>query len=246
MKTAYILILAIIVVMVIAPNAMGGWFLDTETGATFNTLNDVRISGNSGTRFSLVDDLDLDPTAFIRLRLGYTIKDRHTISALYAPLTFHATGTLEKNIDFNDETYSKGDKVRARYQFNSYRLTYRYDFFLSEKLDTGIGLTGKVRDAVISLDGRKYSEYTNLGFVPLLNFRLHWKFTDKVGLLLDGDALVSTQGRAEDVFLGFTAKANSNVNINFGYRILEGGADNEKVYTFALIHYASVGLTAKF
>ncbi|MBK7711757.1 MAG: hypothetical protein IPJ37_13005 [Bacteroidales bacterium] len=27
-----------------------------------------------------------------------------------------------------------------------------------------------------------------------------------------------------------------------GYRILEGGADNDEVYNFALFHYASVGL----
>jgi hypothetical protein len=28
-----------------------------------------------------------------------------------------------------------------------------------------------------------------------------------------------------------------------GYRILEGGADNDEVYNFALFHYAAVGVT---
>ena len=30
--------------------------------------------------------------------------------------------------------------------------------------------------------------------------------------------------------------------VRLGYRILEGGADNNEVYNFALFHYASVGI----
>jgi hypothetical protein len=31
-----------------------------------------------------------------------------------------------------------------------------------------------------------------------------------------------------------------------GYRILEGGADNDEVYTFSLFNYAVVGIEVRF
>jgi len=31
-----------------------------------------------------------------------------------------------------------------------------------------------------------------------------------------------------------------------GYRILEGGADNEEVYTFSLFHYLVAGVETRF
>jgi hypothetical protein len=30
-----------------------------------------------------------------------------------------------------------------------------------------------------------------------------------------------------------------------GYRLLEGGSDNDEVYTFAAIHYATIGFSIK-
>jgi hypothetical protein len=61
--------------------------LDIESGAVIAGYNNVNIPGDAGTLFSLTDDLNTKPTAFIRLRAGYTIKSRHTISALDAALT---------------------------------------------------------------------------------------------------------------------------------------------------------------
>jgi hypothetical protein len=36
------------------------------------------------------------------------------------------------------------------------------------------------------------------------------------------------------------------VGLRLGYRMVEGGADNDKVYTFAWIHYGLVGGTVRF
>jgi hypothetical protein len=36
------------------------------------------------------------------------------------------------------------------------------------------------------------------------------------------------------------------LRLKAGYRILEGGASNDEVYTFALIHYALVGAVLTF
>jgi hypothetical protein len=69
---------------------------------------------------------------------------------------------------------------------------------------------------------------------------------EKFGLLLEGDALGAPQGRAEDVLLAGTYSLSDHILLRIGYRILEGGADNDEVYNFALIHYASAGITYTF
>jgi hypothetical protein len=61
-----------------------------------------------------------------------------------------------------------------------------------------------------------------------------------------GDALAAPQGRAEDILAAFYAEAAEGIRLRLGYRILEGGADNDEVYNFTLVHYLSAGLTLTF
>jgi len=88
------------------------------------------------------------------------------------------------------------------------------------RLEFGLGFTAKIRDAKIALSSPVLvSEKTNVGFVPIINFRLLWKIDDKYGFLLDGDALVAQQGRAEDVRIASTYKLSKSLGIRAGYRI---------------------------
>lgn len=222
-------------------------FIDLESGVVFTGSNNVRISGDAGTLFSLKTDLNAKPKVFIRLRVGYTIKSRHTISVLYAPLTVKSDGLVTFPIDFNGETFPANTQLDASYTFNSYRITYRYDFVKKPKFEFGLGLTAKIRDAEIALNSQGLAaSKTNVGFVPIINFRLNWKINEKIGLLLEGDALAAPQGRAEDVLIAGTYKFSDRLQFRFGYRILEGGADNDEVYNFSLFHYASVGVSYTF
>jgi hypothetical protein len=221
--------------------------LDFETGIVNTGYNDVRIPGNNGTFFSLNNDLNSKSIIFYRIKVNYTIGSRHTLSLLYAPLTTHSNGRMSKDVAFTGVIFPSNTDLNATYKFNSYRLTYRYDLVQRPNLDFGIGFTAKIRDARIALSSSGIEgEKTNVGFVPIINFRLLWKFDDKFGLLLDGDALAAPQGRAEDVLIAATYKFSDNIGIRAGYRILEGGADNDEVYNFALFHYASVGFTISF
>ena len=221
--------------------------IDLESGAVFTGYNDVRIPGDEGTFFSLKDDLIPKTEFFYRLRLNYTIKSRHTLSLLYAPLETISEGSVTKDIFFEGEVFPANNELVGTYKFNSYRFTYRYEIVQKPRFEFGLGLTAKIRDAEIALSSPGLqSEKTNVGFVPIINFRLLWKVNDKFGLLLDGDALAAPQGRAEDVLIAATYKFSDNFGIRAGYRILEGGADNDEVYNFALFHYASVGISYTF
>jgi hypothetical protein len=222
-------------------------FFDVESGAVFTGYNNVRIPGNTGTKFSLKDDLEPKPAAFIRLRLGYTLGTRHTLSFLYAPLTVKSEGEFDTPVNFEGETFPSGVSTHAEYTFNSYRLTYRYDIVKRPRTEFGLGFTAKIRDAEIALDSDEaFANKTNVGFVPIVNFRFHYKVNEKLGLLLEGDALAAPQGRAEDVLLAATFKISDNLAIKAGYRILEGGADNDEVYNFSLFNYAAAGLVITF
>ena len=220
--------------------------IDVETGIVAAGYTDVQVSGRAGTRLSFTDDLTSQPNYFFRLRLGIRIADRHTISALAAPLRIHASGRLPKAVHFDGQDFAEDEHVRGIYRFDSYRLTYRYDFVLTKAWRVGAGVTAKIRDAAILLDGVSKAENRNTGFVPLVNFHAAWRFADAWTLILDFDALAAPQGRAEDVLLAFQVRIAEPLELRFGYRILEGGADNDNVYTFTLFHYGSIGLTATF
>ena len=240
-------ILFVIIFCSIASFVNAQAYIDIESGAVFTGYNNVRISGDAGTLFSLKNDLNAQPNASIRIRAGYTIKSRHSILLLYAPLIVKSNGTTNKQIDFEGVTFPSNTILNASYTFNSYRITYRYDIIKRPKFEFGLGFTAKIRDAKISLKGGGLAaSKKNLGFVPIINFRVNWKINDKFGILLEGDALASSQGRAEDVLLAGTYNFSDQFLIRFGYRILEGGADNDEVYNFALFHYASFGFSYTF
>ena len=217
--------------------------VDLESGLVKSGYNDVRIPGDKGTLFSFSEELKSDNEFFYRIRLNYKFLERHNLSVLYAPLTISAKGILNKDVIFTDKTFLSNTETEGSYKFNSYRLTYRYDLYLGETIEFGLGLTGKIRDAEIILkNNQQEATNDNVGFVPLINFRFFLHISNQFGFLLTGDALAAPQGRAEDILAAFTYSATDKIDIKLGYRILEGGADNDKVYTFSLFHYAALGV----
>lgn len=95
----------------------------------FTGYNDVRIPGNSGTLFSLQDDLSPDATFFTRLRVSTYIGERHFISLLFAPLNIKAAGTPNRDILYEGSLFERGIPLTGNYRFDSYRITYRYKFY---------------------------------------------------------------------------------------------------------------------
>ncbi len=227
-----------------APREAGAaeWFTEVETGAAWATRNDVRSPGAGGTGFSLVDDLDSSAAPVFRAQVGAVLASRHRLALTWAPVRLAARGTLPRDVRFAGEDFAAGSSVSAGYRFDSYRFTYRYALVRSSPLDLELGATAFVRDAAISLQGGRYAEKANVGFVPLLSFRVEWRFAPPVSLLVDGDALAAPQGRAEDVLVALRAQVRPGVALQAGYRIIEGGADNAEVYNFALVNQVVVGL----
>ncbi len=217
--------------------------IEFETGVVGASRNDLAVPGDAGTRVSLVDDLSTRLSPFFRLRAGYRIADRHLVSFLYAPLQVNARGKAPFDIAFHGGSFPADTPLLAVYRFDSYRLTYRYSIVWRPGLDVAVGATAKIRDAEIELHGVDSRSKTNTGFVPLLNLHVEWRPNDgMVGLVFDADALAAPQGRAEDVLVALVLKLSDAVDVRVGYRMVEGGADNDEVLTFAWLHYGVIGM----
>jgi hypothetical protein len=217
-----------------------------EAGVVWQGYNDVRIPGDTGSRFSLVNDLTPSTGPVFRVSVGATLSERHSLRLTWAPVRLSSRGTLGEDVRFAGETFPAGSQVQAGYRFDSYRLTYRYGIVRTERLDLDLGATAFVRDAGISIQGARYAEKTNVGFVPLLSFRLAWAFAPPVSLAVDGDAIAGGPGRAEDVLVALDVKVRPGVSVRAGYRFIEGGADTDEVYNFALVNQVVAGLAVAF
>ena len=60
-------------------------FVDMEVGVAWAGYNDVQIPGDTGTRFSLTDDLQASAAPYFRVRLGASFAGRHTLFAFFTP-----------------------------------------------------------------------------------------------------------------------------------------------------------------
>lgn len=222
--------------------------LDLESGAVWNSKADVRIPNVGGGLFSLTKDLGArDPNGFIRTRLTWHPAERHDLSLLYAPLELNYRGQFNRTIRFAGTDFAAGTPTDGTFRFDSYRLTYRYNVVQTEDCVFGLGLTAKIRDAEVSLSqAGKSASNANTGFVPLVNYRLLWRFSKPFSLLSEGDALGASQGHAIDASAAVQWHATDSLSFRIGYRILDGGADSDSVYTFNRFHYALAGVNYRF
>lgn len=238
---------ALLSFLIITPAAQAEYVINLQGAAVFTGKNDVRIPGDSGTKFSLSDDLSADTAYTGRLEAGYIHKKRDYFGIVVAPLSVDSHGSVDRNISFAGTTFPANTDLIATFRFDSYRLTWRRKFVAQDNLDVWLGLTGNIRDAAITVEGGgQKAEKSNSGFVPLINFLVDWRFATPWSFRVAGDALAGPQGRAEDVLFAMLYDFNATTKVFAGYRILEGGADNDEVYTFSLFSYAAAGIEVRF
>jgi hypothetical protein len=195
----------------------------------------------------LVDLAGNGPWASGRLYVTWDISPRHGVRALLAPLSYTESGSFDQPVDFVGETFEPGVPTDATYQFNSWRLSYRYRFHHGRRWTWWVGFTAKIRDAKIELkQGETSAKDTDVGFVPLLHLAADWRFVDRWHLLVDLDALAGGPGRAEDLAVKLGYDVSERWSVRAGYRTVEGGADTDEVYNFAWFHAAVISGVYRF
>ena len=221
--------------------------LRLEGGSVSSSRNDVRIPGDDGTRFDLRDLTGKGPDPYVRFYGTYDFNDRHALRLTLAPLEVEGTGRLSRDVRFKDEVFSADAPVKGSYQFSTYRLTYRWLFHDRARWRWGLGGAVLVRDADIALEqGGKRQSRDDLGLVPLAHLYGEYRFNDRASVILDVEGAWSPMGRAVDAGLMAEYDLDAGWYARAGYRTLEGGADNDDVYTFAWLHYAQAAIGYRF
>ena len=241
------------VLLVVTPTASAAaseqrFALHVEAGAVWQARNDVQIpNDDQGTRFSLEDVAGSGPWATLRVEGLWSIGDRHQLRALYAPLSFSESGFLETDTRFADSVFDADEPVDVRYQFDSWRVGYRYRAVTRERWNLWVGGTLKVRDAEIRLsqDGVRDSD-EDVGFVPLLHLAGEYRFDDQWSVAADMDALAGGPGRAVDLGVRLEYRVDDRWRVGLGYRTLEGVADTDDVYNFSWFNAAVLSATMSF
>jgi hypothetical protein len=221
--------------------------LTVELGAAWQLRNTAQVSNEPpNTRFK-IDDLTGDgPFPSGRVVLDWPLNEKHRLRFLIAPLRIDDTGTASQPIVFQDTTFAPG-RIDVKYRFDSYRASYRYVFYERERWTWSGGGTLNIRDAEIRLQqGALKRVEKNTGVVPLLALEGQWRFAPGWYGLLDFEGLAAPQGRAIDAALKVGYDVTPNLTVAGGYRILDGGADNDDLYTFARFDSAVLGLTWSF
>ena len=217
----------------------GSWRVDLQLGAVWADHNEVEIPNDGeGDRFDIAD-LGTGPYPLGRLTVGWRPWQRHDFQLVIAPLAYEERGTFDRDLRFAGATFAGGAPTDVSYQFNSYRLRYLYSLVDRERWLLELGGTLFVRDARIELtQGGTRAEDSDLGFVPLFALKTSYRVNPRWSLVLDSDFAWAPQGRAIDLALLAERRMSRHWALAAGYRTIEGGADNDSVYTFAWFNAA--------
>jgi hypothetical protein len=217
-----------------------------EAGGVWFSRNDIRIPGDTGTEFDMTVLTGSGPDFFARLDGHWNINDRHGLRVVIAPLEVSGTGDLSQDTKFAGEIFHTG-ATQGTYKFNTYKITYRYTFVDRPNLRWRVGFTGVIRDANVALrqQGIQAND-DNIGFVPTLHLSSDYRFAKRWMLRFDFDGLAGGPGRLFDIALKADYAVNENWSVGGGYRMLEGGADTDDVYSFGWLHYAVMDVRYRF
>jgi hypothetical protein len=221
------------------PNESKRFSVELEGGGVWQSKNDVRIPGDNGTEYSFRELTGGGPDAYARLTFDWRIRQRHGLRLVAAPLRAEGSGTFDQTVFFAGATFAPAVSTQGKYKFDTYRLTYRYLFYEKNAWHLHVGGTLLVRDAKIELAQNSLTASdSNVGAVPLLHFSAQRRLDERWTANLEFDGLAGGPGRALDLALKMGYDLTDRWRMGAGYRVLEGGVDNDEVYNFSWFNFA--------
>ena len=170
--------------VVVDPPAHASFFQVMPDGTLDYTHDGSETTSDSFT-YRASDGVNESEIATVSLEIT-PVNDAPTVTTDTTPLSYTETGTFDEPVIFAGESYDSGVPTEATYQFNSWRISYRYKFKDGDRWQLWVGFTAKIRDAKIELrQGETTSKDDDFGFVPLLHFAADYRFADRflVGVL---------------------------------------------------------------
>lgn len=158
----------------------------------FFLSTDLRVRVDGETTNQVGSDVDFDDTFgvgdFDRFRadLLWRIKPRHLLRAMYFKNNRHAIRSIEREVNFQDETFPLGATVDTRADLTVAQLSYEYAFLRREnyELAGGIGIhyldMGLSLNSTIAAQGNQVSRRADASAstqapLPVLGLRWMWR-----------------------------------------------------------------------
>lgn len=224
------------------PLAVFSSSLQVELSSTSSSFNYFQIPNTDNNR---VDLPDKTITGY-RIKALIDITESTQLYLLFAPLSIDYSFQSNSAFEFDGVNFQNNTATDVTYKFNSYRIGYLWSFG-SQDFKYWIGPVIKVRDAEISIAQSSLNQsFDNIGPVPLLAVGLQYKLTDLFLIHLHFDGLAAPQGSAYDGALELRLAPFEKIHFSLGARILGGGADNDKLKTFAQFNSYTASLIFNF
>jgi hypothetical protein len=203
--------------------------LSLDLGQTKTNYNRFSIPTNVASQLEMPQG---EGIASYRLTGYIDLASRNQFYFLLAPLQVEYSLNAVSNFRFNNTNFTSGSTTNVTYKFNSYRVGYLWTW-TNSNLKYWLGAVGKIRDAKIEvIQASVRDQYDNVGFVPLAAFGFEWPLGSHFSIFFHTDALAASQGAAYDAHFELRYRLGS-IATSLGARILGGGAENERVYSFA-------------
>jgi hypothetical protein len=219
--------------------------LEVESGAVHILHNNIGTNSSTGSLFNTTN-IENQINFYARFSYYFNLDRKNSFKLMVAPLSVNGEGTLSNSFEYGNKNFIPAH-TSYKYKFNSYRATYRRTIFENKDITFRLGLTIKIRDAFISLS-QENSQYkkSNIGVIPLMHLNFEYRPIKKWAIITEVDLAAAPQGRAIDFAVSGRYDVNEYLDVAIGYRFLEGGAQNSKVYNMAFINYYFLALGMKF
>lgn len=213
--------------------------LKLELGSANVSKNEFQIPSASGSDIAVPSSAQV----YYRVEGFWNFNEKNALRLVYAPFSYDKGITPNSPLIFDTQTFAANTPTTLGYQFNSYRIGYVRHLVSEARYAIDLGVTLKMRDALISVSQNGIEEkFTDFGFVPLLYFSADYKWNENWSLFFNIEGAGASQGYAIDSLIENRYKWSEKVALAIGYRFLDGGADNDKVKTFATLHYLNTSL----
>jgi hypothetical protein len=219
----------LILVIIFSSSLLFADSINFDIGSTTTLYNRFSIPKSEDDKISTPTNKSITSyraTGYIDLDSG------NQVYLLYAPLEVNYKFESKRAFIFDNKNFNADQETEVIYKFNSYRAGYLWNWKFS-RLRFWLGAVGKIRDAKIEVrQSSRRESFDNIGLVPLAALGAELLLFDGLTFFTHTDALGASQGSAYDA--QFELKYNHRgYGLSLGKRILGGGADNNKVYTFA-------------
>jgi hypothetical protein len=226
---------------------VGSYFMGSSTSIRADELSGIDL----GTRFRVEDVFGLEDETVFRLEAAWRFKPRHAVRLMYFDSARSGSRTLERDIEFGDESFPVGASATVDFDFTVTQLAYRYSLVKRDgfeldgsagihNIDFGMGIRGTLSGpgGGSAFSGSE-SASTNAP-LPVIGIGMTWRMAGDVYLLAHAQYFQveygDIDGRLTDLQAGLLWQFSKRIGAGASYNrfSLDVGAEDDDSFRGAL------------